>query len=315
MRTIAVVDLGSNTIRLSVYRVDEGLNFERLFSQKEMAGLVNYISAGVLSPEGIERACTALTDFQELLTLLHVREVHVFATASLRNIRNTDEAVETIRRRTGLFVDVLPGPVEAELGYYGALRTLDLRSGALFDIGGGSTELVQVRRGRILQGQSLPLGSLTLFNAYVSGVWPKEKELKAIREAARRALQGANLPKKRVKRVIGVGGTARAVLKIANASLDRPEEERRLTPEQLHELTGILTRRDQRARKLILNACPDRLHTLLPGIVLMDTVCRRLCSEMLYISPFGVREGYLCRRLLHTEETGRDRPEHGQGGA
>ena len=115
--------------------------------------------------------------------------------------------------------------------------------------------------------------------------------------------------------MIGVGGTARAVLKIANASLDRPEEERRLTPEQLHELTGILTRRDQRARKLILNACPDRLHTLLPGIVLMDTVCRRLCSEMLYISPFGVREGYLCRRLLHTEETGRDRPEHGQGGA
>lgn len=80
-------------------------------------------------------------------------------------------------------VEVLSGDEEAELGYYGALRTLDLRSGAMFDIGGGSTEIVEVEKGRILRAQSLPVGSLNLFDRHVSKIWPKRRELEAITQA------------------------------------------------------------------------------------------------------------------------------------
>ncbi len=294
----AIVDLGSNTVRLSVYRLEDAGSFQLMFSEKEMAGLANYISQGILSEEGIERACQVLTGFSGLLQQLGIQEMHVFATASVRNIRNTEEVVEAIQDRTGVVVEVLSGDEEAELGYYGALQDLDLHSGAMFDIGGGSTELVQVEDGRILRAQSLPLGSLTLFNQQVSKIWPKDKELKAICQAVEQALDRAELPPSRPQRVCGVGGTARAVLKIAGACLDRPADERCLTPKQLHKLVGILSKRDVRARKLILNACPDRLHTILPGIVLMEAVCERLQAQELYISRYGVREGYLCRQLL-----------------
>ena len=117
----AIVDLGSNTIRLSVYRILPEGNDELLFSKKEMAGLVNYIIDGVLSSEGILRACSILMKFCELLGQFRIKEMHVFATASPRNIRNTEEAVQTIHRVVGIDVEVLSGSLEAELGYYGAL--------------------------------------------------------------------------------------------------------------------------------------------------------------------------------------------------
>ena len=294
----AVVDLGSNTIRLSVYDTRPGGTFELLFSEKEMAGLAGCVEDGVLSQAGIHRACQALTHFQRLARLVGLERVHVFATASLRNIRNTEEALAVIRKACGLEVDVVPGDMEAELGYYGALRTLDLRDGAMFDIGGGSTELVEVRQGQILRAQSLPVGSLNLFSRYVRRVWPRREEIEQLEKAVKKALAQANLPEKKAETVCGVGGTARAVLKIANAWRGAAETERRIAPAELHRLRELLLRRDGQARRLILDACPDRLHTILPGIILMDAVCKALCGGELYVSRCGVREGYLCHRLL-----------------
>ena len=91
----AVVDLGSNTIRMTLYDVQEQGGFQALFSEKRMAGLVNYIQGGSLSRAGIEVACSALRGFQRLLAQFGPVPMHVFATASLRNIRNTEEVANT----------------------------------------------------------------------------------------------------------------------------------------------------------------------------------------------------------------------------
>lgn len=272
----AIVDLGSNTVRLSVYHVPPEGGFELLFSEKVMAGLVNYVKSGVLSQEGIDRACGVLMDFRATLRQFGMEEMRVFATASLRNIRNTEEAVAAIRRRVGVNVDVVPGDVEAELSYFGALQTIDLQNGALFDIGGGSTEIVDVREGHILRAQSLSIGSLSLFNRHVSKVWPKKEELAEIRQDIRQALHRAHLPEGKPECICGVGGTARAVLKIANAYYEHKPENRRLSPKELRELTELLVKKNRQGRDLILKVCPDRIHTILPGILLVDSLCEAL---------------------------------------
>lgn len=301
MLKYAIVDLGSNTIRMSVYRILPEGNYELLFSKKEMAGLVNYVNDGDLSDGGIQRACSILIKFRELLGQFRIEEMHVFATASLRNIRNTEKAVQVIRQAVGVNVEVLSGGLEAELGYYGALQTLELKNGALFDIGGGSTEIVEIREGKILTAQSLPIGSLNLFNRCVSKIWPKQGELNAMKNLIAEILSDADLPAAKAACVCGVGGTARAVLKIANAWYERPDTERKLTPRELHQVTKMLQKQDTRARQLVLNACPDRIHTILPGALLLDTVCGCLCEKELYVSRSGVREGYLYHKLLREE--------------
>ena len=126
-----------------------------------------------------------------------------------------------------------------------------------------------------------------------------EKELKKIRTAVASALKEAWLPEQRVEKVCGVGGTARAVLKIANAWYEKPAGNRSLTPAEVRRLTRLLLERDHQARKLILRSCPDRVHTILPGMMLMNTLTEKLCCGELYISPYGVREGYLCHKLLN----------------
>ena len=96
-----IVDLGSNSIRLSIYEVQDGQP-RLLINKKEMAGLAGYVSGGILEETGIERACAALESFHEILGHFGIKEMHAFATASLRNIENRSEAVAEIARRTGV---------------------------------------------------------------------------------------------------------------------------------------------------------------------------------------------------------------------
>lgn len=298
----AIVDLGSNTIRLSVYGCGTDGNWRLLFSEKETAGLNTYVVEGSLSGAGIRRACAALERLRGIWDQVGVDQVRVFATASLRNIRNTRQAREEILASTGLPVEVISGELEGELGCRGVIRERNLENGMVFDIGGGSTEISRVQGGQILSAQSLPVGCLELFNRHVKKLWPKDKELEAIRREAEAALKGVPLPQPPAPLVCGVGGTARGVLKITNRLLDRPETERSVSMAEFAGVARCLLARKAEARDVILKACPDRLHTILPGVVLMEAVCRKLGCQRLYISACGVREGYLYRCLLSEKE-------------
>ena len=119
MNQCGIVDVGSNTIRLSIYQW-EGRNFKLLMNKKEMAGLAGYIKNGVLSDSGILVACRVLSGFKALLANFSIDRLYVFGTASLRNIVNTEEAVDTIQAVTGLGVEVLSGADEAAFSFLGA---------------------------------------------------------------------------------------------------------------------------------------------------------------------------------------------------
>ncbi len=174
-----------------------------------------------------------------------------------------------------------------------------LRDGAVFDIGGGSTEILEVRGGEIRRAQSLPMGSLELFNLCVDGLWPKKKELEKIRETVAAALKQARLPEHRAEKVCGVGGTARAVLKIANAWLEKPAGNRMPDAGGGPPADPAAAGAGSPGPEADPAHCPDRVHTILPGMMLMNTLTEKLCCGELYISPYGVREGYLCHKLLN----------------
>lgn len=131
---IGIIDIGSNSIRLTVYetRFDE---FRILFKEKIMAGLASYVEKGALTEEGIDAACSAILEFRGILDALKITHFKVFATASLRNIKNTEEALAQILEETDSAVEVLSGEEEAYLGYFGVMEELDLKNGVIVDIG------------------------------------------------------------------------------------------------------------------------------------------------------------------------------------
>ena len=298
----AVIDIGSNTIRMVVYQT-KGTTFQQIFSQRYMVGLVRYIESGILTQEGIQKACQILLRYRDLLAAFQIEETYVFATASLRNIDNTQEAADQIFFSTGYAVDVLSGQTEAYLDYYGVLCETFLEKCLLFDIGGGSTELVMVDHDGPGIIESLPIGSLLLYRAYVKKIFPKKKECETITARIQKELRKRKiycLPAN--MGICGVGGTARAILQLAQVQQALSETQQTITVSQYQKLKKLLWKKNAAARELLMQVCPDRLHMIYPGLLLIDELVNLSHCETIFISKYGVREGYLKRELMRKQK-------------
>ncbi len=166
-----IVDLGSNSIRMSIYNYENGMT-RMLLNKKTTAGLSGYVVEKELTERGIRKACQVLGNYKNILTDFGIGNAYIFATASLRNIANTEEAVKRIEDEMGLYVDVLSGEEEARLGFMGATLAVNIEKGLFIDIGGGSTELVTFRKREILKATSMPVGSLNLFLRHTAASCP-----------------------------------------------------------------------------------------------------------------------------------------------
>lgn len=292
----AVIDIGSNSMRLTVYSVEKD-SFTILFKEKIMAGLANYIEHGTLTEEGIRRAGSGLNSFASTLKHLEISNVSAFATASLRNIHNTEQATEELSRLVGFPIQVLSGEEEATYGYIGAMQDISMTSGLFIDIGGASTELVEFENGMANQAVSYPIGSLKLYRDCVKRILPGDGSYARMEKALKRELGDLSQHHAPYKQIAAVGGSARAALKLARTVYQLPQTCRTVTAEQLNEVFAML-RSDQRtATDLILKSAPERLHTLIPGLMILRHIVKTVQADEVVVSRYGVREGYLCQKV------------------
>lgn len=292
----AIIDIGSNSMRLTVYSVEKD-SFTILFKDKTMAGLANYIEHGTLTEEGIRRAGTVLLSFAKTLEHLEITNISAFATASLRNVHNTHQATQELSDMVGFPIQVLSGEEEATFGYVGAMQDTDMDSGLFVDIGGASTELVEFEHSQVNQASSYPIGSLKLYRDCVKQILPGKGSYHRMEKALQREL--GHLPSNDLPcgQIAAVGGSARAALKLARTVFQLPQTCRTVTAVQLDEVFALL-RSDQRTvADLILKAAPERLHTLIPGLMILRHVVRTFEANEVIVSRYGVREGYLCQKV------------------
>lgn len=293
----AIIDIGSNSIRLTLYEI-ENSSFKILFREKIMAGLAGYVENGALSAEGMECACAGLLTFRSILQTLHIEHISVFATASLRNISNTQQALGIIRAATGYSVEVLSGESEALLGYAGAMQELHLRSGAFLDIGGASTEIVTFDEGKPVDLASFPIGSLSLYRRCVKRILPGQGSLKRLQQEIDKTIQPGHAALAERPLLVGVGGTARAAFKLAQHYHKISSDCHTITAEQLNGLCSFLCSGKKEASDLILRLEAERIHTLVPGVLILQHIFQLFGAQQLIISKYGVREGYLCKKIL-----------------
>ena len=293
----AIIDIGSNSIRLTLYEI-ENSSFKILFREKIMAGLAGYVENGALSAEGMECACAGLLTFRSILQTLHIEHISVFATASLRNISNTQQALGIIRAATGYSVEALSGESEALLGYAGAMQELHLRSGAFLDIGGASTEIVTFDEGKPVDFASFPIGSLSLYRRCVKRILPGQGSLKRLQQEIDKTIQPGHAALAERPLLVGVGGTARAAFKLAQHYYKISSDCHTITAGQLNGLCSFLCSGKKEASDLILRLEAERIHTLVPGVLILQHIFQLFGAQQLIISKYGVREGYLCKKIL-----------------
>lgn len=294
----SVVDLGSNTIRLCIYEYSDN-KLENLLDKKTTAGLVNYVTKGILSEEGMDIAVTVLQEYKTVLENFHISEdsIHVFATASLRNIKNTEKAVSYISEKSGLAIDLLSGEEEASLGFLGATKPMEVSDGMLIDIGGGSTELAIYKNREVVSAYSMPVGSLNMYVRHVEKIIPRQEERKKIRQDVISQLHELGLERAVYPCICGIGGTVRSAAKL-NRSLYGIQEKDEIRSEQIKEILKTLNNNKRTSVAPILRNIPERIHTIIPGMIILHTITAYFHCDKIVVSKFGIREGYLFGRVI-----------------
>ena len=296
-----IIDIGSNTIRMAIYLI-EGDRVEFLMKQKHRVGLAAYVHDGVMSPEGIAKAVEVLQEFKGFLYSFNITEVYAFTTAALRNCKNSETAVGIIEHAVGLPIRIISGDEEATFDFVGALHGIPAEDGLLVDIGGGSTEIVSYKSKEICNKVSLPIGSLLFHSKYVNGILPDITEcLEMYREAEATVGAATAFADVRESALIGIGGTFKGGLALYNELFNQPAVNNRMEARRLSTLISTFLRDhgvSQEMAIMLMKAVPERLKTVIPGLIIADVMARRFqCREITY-SDSGVREGFIYSEIV-----------------
>lgn len=297
-----VVDIGSNTVKLNVYNSrDNDISIE--FSGKENLGLLFYIINGKLTDEGIEELVTVLKKMKNDLDYLKIDSYSFFSTAALRNIENSDEVIQIIKDQVNIEIDLLSGEEEGELSFFGSIPAIKRDDGILIDLGGGSVEIVLFKDRKIDEKYSIPIGFLKMFNDYVSDIIPNKNECKLIEERTYSELDKIGFKNsEKIPFMCGVGGSIRAIKKIlVNLDLLKKKVDLidiKLLKQLKEELKLNESNHNNYIYYKILHVKPSRVHTLVPALLIVESITSYFGCEELQISKFSVREGYLYKKML-----------------
>jgi len=294
-----IVDIGSNTVRLNVYRCEDE-DIRVVFSKKDNLGLVFYIKSGKLTNIGIEKLITVLKKIKKDFDYLNIESYRFFSTASLRNIKNSTEVIQIIKDKVNIDIDLLSGEEEGELSFCGSISTIKKDNGILIDLGGGSVEIVLFKDKKIDEEYSIPIGSLKMYNDYVSGMIPNENECNLIKERIYSELAkiGVNNEEK-IPFICGVGGSIRAIgLILVDLNLQKKKADY-IDVKLLKQLKNELNLNNKDTYNKILYVKPSRIHTLVPALLILESITSYFGCEEIQISKFSVREGYLYKKILN----------------
>ena len=296
-----IIDVGSNTIRMAIYRI-VGQDMEMLMKKKHVVGLAGYVKDGVMQQEGIDKAVKVLNEFQDFLHIFSIEHVYAFTTAALRNAKNSQEAVAEIEARTGLKIEIISGDEEATYDFVGATHCLDNPDGLLIDIGGGSTEIVVYHDKKIDFKTSLPIGSLSLKSMYVKGLFPYKRECDAMYEEVETLLSAeTELNGIEDSAIVGIGGTFKGADALYQQMFHGKPEFHAMEAARIPEMIAAFQRDHDLTEEqtvMLMRAVPERMHTMLPGLIIADVLAKRFKCQSITYSDSGVREGYIYSHII-----------------
>ncbi|HEX7248333.1 MAG TPA: Ppx/GppA phosphatase family protein [Actinomycetota bacterium] len=294
-RPFAVVDIGSNSGRMVVFRLRQGEHLDVIEDARAPLRLARELGgSGELGPEAIERTLEALRDFVAIARGAGASQMIAVATSAVREATDGPELIDKAHR-LGVPLQTIDGDQEASLGFFGAVHDLPVTSGFTFDVGGGSAEVSSFQDRRLLRSWTMPLGSLRVSDAFLTSDPPHEDELRDLKKAVKAALTEAGITElARHEHLVGIGGTVRNLAKIDLRRTDHPLpvlHGYRIAQKRLTALVEDLAGRTMKRRAQVPGLNPDRADTIVGGAVVIQGIAKHLGASEIVVSSRGLREG------------------------
>jgi exopolyphosphatase / guanosine-5'-triphosphate,3'-diphosphate pyrophosphatase len=302
---LAIVDLGSNSGRVVVLRIDPTGYLEILADGRSPLRLARDVgNGGRLSAEAIQRTVDALRDFQSVAAGSRAGQTIAVATSAIRESKNADELLERILVESGLAVRVIDGEEEARYAFLGAIHGVPVENGMVMDIGGGSIELTRFGDRMLLESWTLPLGALRLSDRFLTSDPPTSRQVEALREHAHSTVAEAGIQALQTdEQVVGTGGTIRNLAKMDRNARRYPIPRLHgylLTRRRVQDLSELLISRPLSRRRAISGLNADRADSIVGGVLGAESAMDALGADTMIVSSQGLREG-LAYDAMETE--------------
>ena len=293
-RPVAVVDIGSNSVRLVVY---DGLRRSPapIFNEKILCGLGKGVAiTGNLNEAAIARALLALRRFKALAKQIGVKTIYAVATAAAREAKNGQQFIDKAENALGAGIQVLTGKEEARFAALGVMAGTPEADGIAGDLGGGSLELIDIKDGKLHDGITLPIGPLRLID--VSG-----GSMQKARDIVDEYLQKTTILEKLNGRTFyAVGGTWRNLARIHMAQANYPLHvlhHYSMTRQQAAGISELVSGLTSSTLKDVKDMSKSRVDTMPFGAMVLDRLLVHGKAKDVVCSVYGVREGMLYAKL------------------
>ena len=299
-KRVAVIDIGSNSVRMVIYEKTSRFAFHLLYESKSKVRLSQnaYQNGGNLQIEAMDRTYAALSDFVNIIASFKARKTLCVATSALRDAPNKHHFIKRIKDNLKLNIKVIDGKREAYLGGIACANLLPIQNNALtIDIGGGSTEFAYVDKKSVTDTISLDLGTVRLKELFFDN-----GDIEGAKKYIDSKLEVLDSYKS--TKLIGIGGTFRAITTAIMKQKDFP----------LHKLHAYECKADDIKSFLKdvlkadldelknLNIKNNRLDIIKPGSLILQRVIKKLSIAELITSGVGVREGVYLSDLLRNSK-------------
>lgn len=316
-KRIAAIDLGTNSFHLvivelkdirnlnSIKEIESNNSFEVLYRQKEIVR-INVGSNGEtknLKPEGIDRALSALKKFKEKIDE-YGAITHAIATSAIREADNKDEFIKFVKDNLDIEIKVVSGFEEARLIYLGVLQGLKIydKQILLIDIGGGSTELLIGKQGKVLYASSFKLGAVRFTQKFFGGgkTFPKDKK-KECENFVIEILNANLMPIKTLgfEQVIGTSGQMQSIARLLYSTENEKSELKSFNDvifnrKQFDKISKrILKFKTLEEVKSISLLDEKRAEIIIPGTLILKAILETLNIDEVTVSNYALREGII----------------------
>ena len=307
--TIATIDLGTNTLLMVVGSMELNGEIQVFADEHEVGRLGKGVDeTGLILPETFDRIAKILKQYHQIAHEHGAEQIIGFGTSALRDARNRDLFIKTMKERTGVELQLLSGTDEARLTFQGALFGLEVddKDIAVIDIGGGSTEVAQGSKKEFQQGVSVDVGAVRVTERFFQGTLPPPTMAIAEARAFIRSafLETLVLPSKRA--VVGVAGTVTTLGALFNSVKNFDSETIngiKLSKKWIHDTTEHLIKLSLGEIREVPQIMPGRADIITGGALVLDEFMQTFDVEEIVVSTRGLRYGLLTQQLCQERGT------------
>lgn len=281
-----IVDIGSNTINGAIYDVIDG-KIKKLRNNIFPSYILRDTRGGKLRDEGVDAVAIAVRLCKDVFKEFECDKNFAFATEAVRNIKNTDQLLRRVYKKTGLHIYILTPEQETHYDFCGMMSEVSDSDGLGFDLGGGSCQLMAFENSALAQAKSMQIGSRAMKNHFVRGLIPTDGEIANIRNFVEKELSSMDGS---YPYIYAMGGTAKRSYLIFKELAAK--DDRIMSIENISELYEFLMGGGLRL-PVFQEIVGDRLETIIPGLIVIETILRHFNASEIRILPCGVRDGFI----------------------